>query len=217
MRFKIAYATLVLLGSAVMAAAFSYGPPNGGTGAPGEGLCTDCHSGPPSNSGDGSLSLQGITTEYESGSTYSMTMTLSDPGQSRWGFELVVKDASDQQVGTITVTDAVNTKVSATGSIIYLKQTSAGSFAGTANGPVSWNFDWIAPSSGTGTVYFYVAGCAANNDSLDAGDYTYNISKEVQERSKTPALTPWGAIVLTILVAGAGIWLWLKRRSTIRN
>jgi hypothetical protein len=217
MRFKIACVTLVLLGCAVLAGAFSYGPPNGGTGAPGEGFCTDCHTGAAPNSGDGNLSLQGITAEYEPASTYSLTVVLSDPGQSRWGFELVVKDPVDQQAGTIIVTDAVNTKVSATGSIVYLKQTSAGSFAGTANGPVSWNFDWTAPTSGAGTVYFYVAGCAANNDSLDAGDYTYNISKEVEERSKAPILTPWGAIVLTILVAGAGIWLMLKRRSALRS
>jgi hypothetical protein len=142
-------------------------------------------------------------------------VTLSDPDQSRWGFELAVKDVSDQQAGTIVVTDAVNTLVSTSGGITYLKQTSTGTFAGTADGPVSWSFNWTAPSSGTGTVYFYVAGCAANNNDLDAGDYVYNISKEVQERSKAPVLTQWGVMALVILVVITGIWLMLKRRPVM--
>jgi len=144
-------------------------------------------------------------------------VTLSDPDQSRWGFELAVKDVGDQQAGTIAVTDAVNTLVSTSGGITYLKQTSPGTFAGTADGPVSWNFNWTAPSSGTGTVYFYVAGCAANNNDLDAGDYIYNISKGVQERSRAPVLTPRGMMILVILIAASAIWLILKRRPVLRS
>ena len=211
MRFRLAYFIIILFGFVGMVGAFSYGPNNGGTGAPGEGLCTDCHTGPPSNSGDGSLSLQGITSDYEPGLTYNLTVNLSDPGQSRWGFELVVKDASDQQAGTVTVTDAVNTRSSATGSLIYLKQTTAGTYAGTADGPVSWNFNWTAPTSGTGKVYFYIAGLACNNDGLDAGDYTYNISVELSELSKAPGLTRWGLLILVTLITGSGIWFVIKR------
>jgi len=137
----------------------------------------------PPNSGDGSLTITGLPARYDSGATYSLSVNLADPGQQRWGFELAVKDSNNQQAGTITVTDVVNTQSSTSGGITYLKQTSTGTYAGTVDGPVTWSFDWIAPSSGTGKVYFYVAGVAANDGSGTNGDYVYNISQEIPEKS----------------------------------
>jgi hypothetical protein len=218
MRLKIAFILIGLTMFAIMVWASSSGPPNSKTGAPGEGLCTDCHNSFSPNSGDGSLSLQGTPPVYQPGTTYPLTVTLSDPGQTRWGFELAVKDASDQQAGTIVVTDGTNTQTSSSGGITYLKHTSTGTYAGTLNGPVSWNFSWTAPSAGTGTVTFYVAGNAANNNGSTNGDYIYNISKQIPEveAEAIPNLTLLGLIILVILIVGSGIWYMIKRKQVAR-
>ncbi len=81
------WATYVVLGLLFLPSivhGFSSGPPNGVTGAPGEGACTDCHSGFPLNSGPGSLVIAGPPA-FEPGITYPVTITLMQDGQSRWG------------------------------------------------------------------------------------------------------------------------------------
>jgi len=83
----------------------------------------------------------------------------------------------------MTITDATNTISGLSSGITYLKQTSAGTYAGTANGPVSWGFNWTAPASGTGKVYFYVSGVAANDNGSSSGDYCYHISQQVPEKT----------------------------------
>lgn len=53
-------------------------------------------------------------------------------------------------------------------------------------GPRSWEFDWTAPSAGTGPVRFYAAGNAANNDGSDNGDRIYTSNLAVAEASSGP-------------------------------
>ncbi len=112
--------------SALRALAFSSGPPNGLTGGPGEGNCTQCHSTFPLNSGSGMLSLDGLPADYIAGETYDLTVTLSDPDAMRWGFELMVIEdggAAAASVGTITATDG-GTQISVDGDREYLKHNS---------------------------------------------------------------------------------------------
>lgn len=154
-----------------MALAYSGGPPNGKTGAPGEGTCVDCHSSYPLNSGDGAFTISAPST-FGPGQTYAITVEISDPGQSRWGFELTPLDA-----GTITVTDPANTQISNAGDNLYIKHTSTGTFNGIDDGPVSWTFDWTAPTDNVPEVItLYAAGNAANGDFDNAGDYIYSTS-----------------------------------------
>ncbi len=65
---------------------FSSNPPDGRTGAPGEGLCTNCHASFPVNSGDGSLEILGVPDTVTAGQTVAVAVQLQDPGQQRWGF-----------------------------------------------------------------------------------------------------------------------------------
>jgi hypothetical protein len=180
---RLALVVLFILTASVLVWAYSNNPPNRRTGAPGENLCSGCHNTYPENSGDGSLSISGFPTSYDPLTTYALTVTLSDPGQSRWGFEVAVKDSNNAQAGTLTVTDATNTISGLSSGVTYLKQTSTGTYAGTANGPVSWNLSWTAPAAGRGKVYFYVSGIASDNSSDDAGDYGYHISQQVPEKT----------------------------------
>jgi hypothetical protein len=108
-------------------------------------------------------------------------VTIEDPGQQRWGFEITVLDSSNNRAGELTVTDSTNTQLSTTSGRDYIKQTSAGTFDGTSDGPASWNFDWTAPSSLTGTVTFYAAGNAANSGSSNKLDYIYTTTVSSDE------------------------------------
>jgi hypothetical protein len=165
---------IVVLITAAIAGGISNGPPDGRTGAPGETDCTvNCHNSYSVNSGDGSLSIDDVPTEYNPEETYSLSVTIQDPGQQRWGFELTVLDSANNKAGNLTITDSTNTQLSTNGPRDYIKQTSAGTFDGTSDGPVSWDFDWTAPSSDTGTVTFYTAGNAANSGSGNLFDYIY--------------------------------------------
>jgi hypothetical protein len=156
------------LGFASMLMAYSGGPPNGKTGAPGEGTCVDCHSTNPLNSGDGTLAID-APAAFEPGHTYTITVEIADPGQSRWGFELTPLDQ-----GSITITDAANTQLSTMGSNSYVKHTSTGTHNGTNDGPVTWTFDWTAPATDPPeSVTFYAAGNAADGNFANTNDYIY--------------------------------------------
>jgi hypothetical protein len=154
-----------------IALAFSSGPPNGRTGAPGEQTCwNNCHNSFPLNSGDGDMSISGPEF-FSPGQTYTISVGLSDPGQSRWGFEITPLD-----IGSIAITDPANTQLSNSGDNTYVKHTSAGTYAGNQNGPVSWSFDWTAPDNPPSQVVFYAAGNAANNNGSGSGDFIYTTS-----------------------------------------
>ncbi|MBD3165288.1 T9SS type A sorting domain-containing protein [bacterium] len=170
-------AVFALLFAAHTASAFSGGPPAGRAGdPPNNSNCTACHSSFPVNTGDGSLDITEIM-EYTPGQSYDMTVTLEDAGQSRWGFQLIAKDGSNNPAGTLVVTDATNTQLSSG----YLQHTSSGTQNGTQNGPVTWDFEWTAPMSGTGDVTFYVAGNAADGNFTTTGDYIYTIDMAMTE------------------------------------
>ena len=156
-----------------LALAWSSGPPDGFAGEPPQFVsCTACHG---SNVGDGSLALLGVPVGgYNPGATYTLTVRLADPGQLRWGFELVaLTNAALTQAGTITVTDDVHTQLSdyPDPDPDYLKHTSDGTYPGTP-GPTGWSFDWQAPTTGE-SITFYVAGNAANNNNSPFGDFIY--------------------------------------------
>lgn len=176
-----------------LAFGYSSGPPNGMTGAPGEGNCTQCHSGNAVNSGNGSLTIDGPGS-YTPGETYTFTVTLQDPGQSRWGFEFTPRN-----LGSLTATDAVNTQISNAGANHYIKHTSTGTFDNTSNGPVSWSFDWTAPASDEGEITVYAAGNAANSNNNSTGDFIYTASFAVSPATAVePAPLPTDFALLEV-------------------
>ncbi|UCE18049.1 MAG: hypothetical protein JSV84_14470 [Gemmatimonadota bacterium] len=170
---------LLIMGFSAIFWAYSSNPPNGRAGDPPSRMtCTQCHDSFALNSGDGMLSIDNVPDIYTPGETYTITVTLSDPGQSRWGFELTTLDDDNAQAGTIVVTEDTNTQLSdnSGSNPDYIKQRSAGTFAGTNDGPVSWTFDWTAPLTDVGEVTFYASGNAANNNESTSGDYVYTAS-----------------------------------------
>ena len=188
------------------AGAMSYQPPAERTGAPGELLCTQCHAIP--GSGDGSVSVD-VPTEYEPSTTYTITVTLQDPGQQRWGFEAIAYRIDEQSLtlkmaGTFTNLSPLTTIQELGDGRQYISHTSNagdpgpepdGTFAGTPDGPTTWSFGWTAPPTGSGIVTWYVAGNAANGDGTNSGDYIYTAGNVSTEKPTTAvAKTTWGKI-----------------------
>lgn len=182
---------LGLMFLASMTFAFSNGPPDATCGIPPANVnCTQCHNEFGVNSGGGTLDFS-APVAYSPGVTYDLSVNLSDAGQTRWGFELAVLTSGNNQAGTLVVSDPVNTQLSDNLEPMpdFLKQTSDGTYAGTAS--ATWNFQWTAPDVGTGTVTFYVAGNAADQDGGTQGDYIYT----VQGTSEEGAGVSWEAPV----------------------
>ncbi|MEZ4649230.1 MAG: choice-of-anchor V domain-containing protein [Candidatus Eisenbacteria bacterium] len=199
-RFRLGAAALSLLAIPTLASAYSSGPPDGVSGNPPfNANCTECHFSFDVNSGDGSLELLGLPAEYVPGQVYPLTVQLSDPGQVRWGFELTVLDDADfaLQGGQLQVTDPTNTQISLDSETEadYLKHTFDGIFDGVSDGPVSWDFEWVAPGPEKNSVTFYVAGNAADGDFSLTNDYIYTTTITLRPSDPTPIDdTSWGRI-----------------------
>ena len=184
-RWLAAAIATALCWAATGALAFSGGPLDGHTGAPGENDCTACHSTFPLNSGSGSLGLGGIDA-YQPGEAYVLELTLSDSDAMRWGFEFTILDELGVSAGDLAPVDG-NTQTSVTGDRTYVKHTSAGTAPGTS-GSRTWQVQWTAPAAGTGDLTLYAAGNAANNNNANTGDRIYTASFVVPEGEPTPAV-----------------------------
>src|ERR1700726_1770957 len=80
--------------------AHSYGPPPAVTGAPGDNpkACTQCHTSSALNAGVGSVGI-GLASGpfYVPGVKQRVTVTVADPAQQRWGFEMTARLNSNPQ------------------------------------------------------------------------------------------------------------------------
>ena len=161
--------------------AFSSGPPDGRTGAPGELTCYNgCHNSYPLNSGTGNVAFSGVPELYIPGETYLIIISVTHPSMQRWGFELSVKTNQQTQAGNITVTQSNYTQTGFSSGITYLKHRSAGTFNNQSGG-ASWEFEWTAPEPGTGDVTFYAAGNCANGNGMNSSDYIYTTNISIAE------------------------------------
>jgi hypothetical protein len=159
--------------------AYSSGPPDGKTGRPGEGICSDCHSG--AGSGD-STTLTGFPTgSYLPDSLHRLTLAVRYGAQRRWGFEVTSATQANASAGQFIVLDSVHTQYSTAGGFQYVKHTSAGTYPGGTS--ASWSVGWRAPAAGTGPVTFYWCCNAANNDGSTSGDFALPSSLTVAEGS----------------------------------
>ena len=176
---------LVLLALAVpiLVYAFSTGPIPGVTGGFGEPTCNQagCHVGTDVNGGPGGVTIS-APQSYTSGGTFPIIVTVSDPNQRRWGFELSARTQNGLQAGTLLPGSDGFTQVIAQGGIQYIEHTLAGTRNGTTGG-ASFNFTWRAPDASEGQVVFHVAANAANGDFTHDGDRIYTKSATVPPAS----------------------------------
>ncbi|MFN3820813.1 MAG: choice-of-anchor V domain-containing protein [bacterium] len=186
-RVVILYIGFCLL-TASVGFSYSNGPPDGYAGdPPNRSTCVSCHNSFPLNSGQGRLEILDLPERFRAGERYRFAVRLSDPNARRWGFELTALDQENRRAGTIAVVDQNVTQLSQANQRQYLKHTSNGTFRGQENS-AQWAFDWTAPEGDNpGTVTFYVAGNAANNNGNNSGDRIYAVSINLEPQGP-PAL-----------------------------
>jgi hypothetical protein len=191
-RITIAKFGVIAAAIPVLIYAYEYGPDAGHAGVPGEnGTCAvaGCHVGT-ANSGQGSVKVAfpaGLT--YTPGVKQHLVVTVADPSQRRWGFQLTARLKSDSkaQAGTFAPTDNFTQVMCASADLVsqnpvlpcpanmplqYIEQTATGSRLGTT-GSASFEFDWTPPASDVGQIVIYVAGNAANGNNLNTGDLAW--------------------------------------------
>ena len=68
----------LVLALAVLFLGSSGNPPNGYTGAPGESMCSNCHTQGGSGNINGSLEILGLPTNIVAGQTYTITLRINN-------------------------------------------------------------------------------------------------------------------------------------------
>ena len=217
-KLNVSKAAILAAAVPVLLWAYSSGPDPGFAGVPGENggaTCTSCHIGTANNpSYGGSVTVNlpnGLT--YTPGATQSLSVTIADPAQRAWGFELTARVAgsASTMAGSFASTDsktqvicsqsnlraaqllAYNTtqSCSSTYPLAYIEHSSAGynSGRGTA-GSYTFNFKWTPPATNVGNVTIYVAANAANGNGNESGDHIYSKSYTLTPASaNTPTIT----------------------------
>lgn len=166
---KQLYTISLLFSAFLMLVSFSNNPPNGRTGAPGDGLCTDCHS-PGNPAQDGSIEVTGFPDVIAPEMTYTLTVTVKNPNglAELAGFQMTILDGTDQISGTM-LNASDNSTVTTANNREYFEHNPAVDFPGANE--VSWTVDWTAPEGPLESpVFYYAAGNVANGNSQNSGD-----------------------------------------------
>ncbi|MCC6393904.1 MAG: hypothetical protein IT167_25120 [Bryobacterales bacterium] len=135
------------------------------TGAPGDGKCSECHTGTPDNPGTVLLDFGKLTYTPGVGETIQVHIyTSRTPGLT--GFQLTARLASNelQQAGHFEAAGVVNVQVK--DGIEYVNHSAASSND-------TYVFTWTPPATNVGDIKFYVAAVAGEaNGHPDANVYT---------------------------------------------
>ena len=195
-------------------------------GKPQEPNCTMCHTFAPINTGPGMVEILDVPPKYVPGQSYPLRIRLTrdhpPDATPKWGFQIqAIRATNGDSAGywmhngvvvgsTFDTPSALQIVKPSQASILrhrrYLEHGGdADVFGGSAGdtasvfygslGPVEWNIDWVAPTDSV-TVYFFVAGNAANGDGMansPSEDYIFtDVESTVVETSTVgvPAFPP---------------------------
>ena len=182
--FAITTGVLLIQMSANTANSSSSGAPAGYCGGPGSlGTCTTCHSGTATPSPTPIISSNVPQTGYVPGSTYTITMTMSQSGISEFGFQVSPLSPTGALVGGLLPTNPTQTQIV---NLKYVTHTLAGT-VGSA-GSKQWSFNWTAPAAGTGDVTFYGAFNYSNNNGTSSGDQIRTHTLTIPENQVTTGI-----------------------------
>jgi hypothetical protein len=154
---------------------YTSGPGGGSTNAPGETPCGGCH-GPAITSGTqwNGMSLTTTTSlaSLQPNTTYPMTLSFTSSTSNKIGFLLCALPSSaiisTGSLGTIGITNSVQTQSTVSGNRNYIQHTANGT--STTTGFKSWTFNYTTPNNFNGGVTFYVCVNATNGNSSTSGD-----------------------------------------------
>jgi hypothetical protein len=148
---------------------FSTDPPNGVTGAPGDSLCTECHS-PASATLDGTITVEGFPAAITPHETYTLTVvnrnTVGDA--TRAGFQMTILGPFNTKAGEMSSPSASSGLSSSSGRQ-YFEHRPAVVYPDS--NVVKWTVQWTAPDLAGGSVITcYAAGNIANGNFQNSGD-----------------------------------------------
>ena len=169
----------------LLAVCFIWLAPSGGqsgnyAGAPGDGgsgfnnTCAQSNGGchrPGSGTATGSVELLGLPTTYQAGSTYSLTLRLTDANTTsiEGGFQIVATENGDNNIQYGTFSAPEGTRLAGSGRLIQSTPKVM------TNGVVDWTFDYTVPASRGGAnpenIVFYYVGNAVDGSGT-GNDYT---------------------------------------------
>lgn len=146
------------------------------TNAPKESNCTSCHSGSLITSGSNWNNIA-MTSNFTGGgyipdSTYTIKVSFSQSGISKWGFQATFLDGSNKKVGTLTGSSRVDVVSSSSLSREYAGQNSTGT-SSTGTNSTDWTFTWKAPKTNVGNVKVYMSVMAADGNNFNSNDIVY--------------------------------------------
>ncbi len=148
---------------------YSSNPPDGHTGAPGDGLCTNCHTG--GSALDGSITLQGLPPVIMPNTTYSIQVTVSNPNAmaARAGFQWAALDNFNNNAGNISNPSA-SSVITPSGGRIYHEHNPAKIYTGSTQ--LSWTAEWTSPAASpvSQTITLYGAGVIGSGGDGSGGD-----------------------------------------------
>jgi len=218
--------------------AYEYGPDPRYTGAPGDNqlACANatCHTG---LAGGGPINAAGgsVTATFSSGTTYTpggppitITVTVTDPVNTHYGFQMTARletDLTEGQAGNFTsgahelvvcdnnTVKPANGLCPASAPVQFIEHDYP---QGSQVSTTPYTFTWTPPATNVGDVAFYVAGNAVNgNLQADAGDHVYT-----NHYVLTPACTNTTPPVITFVDSASsyggynyfasGSWLEIK-------
>jgi len=151
----------------------SSGAPSGVTSGLGSPTCVMCHSGPV-GTGSANISIQGNPSSYNPGQTYTVNVSVNDPGCTKFGFASRVIDINQNAAGSIASMGAETQIISGT-SPQEITHTRSGNTSSTP-GSKTWSYSWTAPSgaSAPDSVFFAASINASNADGRNSGDRIYS-------------------------------------------
>jgi len=229
---RILLAKLTALGAALPALIFAYstGPDATVAGVPGENTCSACHTGA---SGPGS-----VTVTFPNGALYTpgvkqhLVVTVTDPTERRWGFQLTARQSNNNktQAGTFTpgsdgYTQLVCTQTTyqteswgacpASMPLVYIEHTLSGTRLGQIRS-ATFAFDWTPPATDVGSVVIYVAGNAANGDGQPTGDhiYTQKYTLSAAAQQPTPTIASSGVVNAASFQSAVSPGAWVTIQGT---
>ncbi len=164
---------------------FSWVPPEGMAGAPGEANCFNCHI---STSTDSEVLLSkqfGLT--YHSNQTYDFSLKINNPGAEVFGFIITEVDSSLKTSGQFQHADSTRYAISYLNDRDYLSHHKAEDTVNQRIDSAEFSFTWTAPDTASGPITFYYCARAQNPNDLANDILTYCDSMTI-----TPSLTPLG-------------------------
>mgnify|MGYP001571393996 CR=1 FL=1 len=147
-----------------------------GSAASGGLTCSACHS---NSTGftTGGVQILNAPPRYNLNRTYNIGVLVQDTVQLGGGFEFSAESTAGDALGQLILSDTVNTRFAGSNPA-YVTHTSTGVSSGivgwaASGNAATFNLQWKAPAVAAGTVSFYAAGLAINNNNSSSLDHLY--------------------------------------------